>query len=262
MNQKIFFFDLDGTIIKRNGIISQRVINAIRNIREYGHLCFIASGRPLTFISDHIKDIGFDGYLLCNGSVVVYHDEVIENHPLNELEVKRFIDFLEEYNTEYILQTSEKCYIKEDCIRMLEFYKKNEIDVNQFVYDFNRDEQIKQTCKIELYPKNLNERIKIIDKLDKFSYINYGNSFIEVYSKEMSKASAVKKIIQSLNIEYENTYCFGDGKNDIEMFKEVCHSYAMENAKGEVKIEAKYVCPSVDEDGTAIILEQLILPRK
>ena len=262
MNTKIFFFDLDGTIVKQNGITSERVIKAIKSIREDGHLCFIASGRPLTFISDYIRDIGFDGYILCNGSVIVYHNEIIENHPLDELKVKDFINFLEKSHTEYILQTSEKCYIKRECTRMLEFYKKNKIDIKQFVYDFNRDEQINQTCKIELYPKNINDRIKIIDKLDEFSYINYDDSFIEVYSKEKSKASAVKKMIQSLNIEYKNTYCFGDGKNDIEMFKEVCHSYAMENAKNEVKKEAKYVCSSVDEDGTAIILEQLILSRK
>ena len=41
------------------------------------------------------------------------------------------------------------------------------------------------------------------------------------------------------------------------MLKYCGHSYAMANASGNVKKAAKYVCPSNEEDGVLVILEEM-----
>lgn len=51
-----------------------------------------------------------------------------------------------------------------------------------------------------------------------------------LYSKEVNKATGIIKLIKYLNIPIPNTNCFGDGRNDIEMFEAVENSYAMGNA--------------------------------
>ncbi|WP_079989127.1 HAD family hydrolase [Collinsella ihumii] len=54
-----------------------------------------------------------------------------------------------------------------------------------------------------------------------------------------------------LGIEPEECVAFGDGGNDISMFRCVGTSVAMGNASDEVKAAASHVTPHVDEDGIA-----------
>ena len=58
-------------------------------------------------------------------------------------------------------------------------------------------------------------------------------------------------LYQKLGIDYENTYAFGDGVNDIEMFQLVKHGIAMGNAVQELKNIASDITKSVDDDGVA-----------
>ena len=67
-------------------------------------MCFIASGRPLTFLQDAIKEIKFDGYLLFNGAYVESENKVIHEVTLNTDDLKEILKYLREHNSEYILQ--------------------------------------------------------------------------------------------------------------------------------------------------------------
>lgn len=49
---------------------------------------------------------------------------------------------------------------------------------------------------------------------------------------------------------------FGDNLNDIEMLKRASHSFAVENARDEVKEAANFVAPSYKEDGVLQVLKQ------
>ena len=79
MKNKIIFFDVDGTLFSADiGYVTQAVKDAIKQTREKGHLCFIASGRPFGYIAENIKEIGFDGYVLANGANIKYQDKDLE----------------------------------------------------------------------------------------------------------------------------------------------------------------------------------------
>lgn len=56
-------------------------------------------------------------------------------------------------------------------------------------------------------------------------------------------------MLTHLNCSVENTYAFGDGLNDLEMFELVKYPVAMGNAFDIVKKSASYVTTSNDEDG-------------
>lgn len=258
MNKKIFFFDIDGTILTFRKPITRKLKKAIKQLQKHGHLCFIASGRPPAFLSKDILEVGFDGYILCNGAIIIYQGQVIKNESLDEKELRELIDLLESTNTEYILETSTKSYIKKEYKKMLLVYKMGRVDFKELIHDYDFDEQIKRTCKIETFPKNNEIRNMIIQNLKYFSYVNFDKGFIEIYSQDISKATAIKEMINHFHISFENTYCFGDGKNDIEMFHVVNNSYAMDNASDEVKKEAKYICPSVYKNGVAVTLKKII----
>ena len=60
------------------------------------------------------------------------------------------------------------------------------------------------------------------------------------------------------NIKKENALAFGDGQNDLSMFKSVGYAIAMENASDEVKKYANFITKSNIEDGVAYALENVI----
>ncbi len=117
---------------------------------------------------------------------------------------------------------------------------------------------MKKTIKVEVWPNDYEAGEIIKEHLIEFSWNQYEFSNMELYSNKVSKASGIEKVIQILNIKKEDTYAFGDGRNDLEMFEIVEHSYAMGNASEEVKAKAKYVCPSIKDDGVAIVLEKIL----
>lgn len=55
----------------------------------------------------------------------------------------------------------------------------------------------------------------------------------------------------------EQCVAFGDGNNDLEMLSYCGRGYAMANAEQNVKDAADAVCPTNDEDGVLVTLDQL-----
>ena len=83
-----------------------------------------------------------------------------------------------------------------------------------------------------------------------------GHIRMDVHPQGYTKGTACEYLYQKLNIPKENTYAFGDGENDIEMFHLVGTSIAMGNADVEVKKHASTVTLTVDEDGIADFFEK------
>ena len=71
------------------------------------------------------------------------------------------------------------------------------------------------------------------------------------------KAAGLKCLVEQWKITPDQCAAFGDGGNDIEMLRYCKHSYAMANAGEEVKRVAKHVCPSNEDDGVLVTLDQL-----
>jgi hydroxymethylpyrimidine pyrophosphatase-like HAD family hydrolase len=74
-----------------------------------------------------------------------------------------------------------------------------------------------------------------------------------------SKAEGIEKVIEHLGTPSERQVAFGDALNDLEMLKQIEHSFAMGNGMDQVKHTAKYITTRVDEDGIYNGLKQLNL---
>lgn len=75
------------------------------------------------------------------------------------------------------------------------------------------------------------------------------NTHMDIYLPGFSKGTAVKYLYEYLKIPYENTYAFGDGKNDREMMELVKYSTAMGNAVAEIKDIAYMTTDNVSNNG-------------
>jgi len=82
--------------------------------------------------------------------------------------------------------------------------------------------------------------------------------FLELASPDVTKAAGLDFLSEHAGFERERTVAFGDGENDIELIDWAGYGVAVANANERVKELADFVCPSVDEEGVAQVLEAFL----
>jgi hypothetical protein len=85
--------------------------------------------------------------------------------------------------------------------------------------------------------------------------------FLEFASPEVTKASGLEFAAEHLGFARERTVAFGDGENDIELVEWAGYGVAVTNAHERVKDAADFICPPVDEEGVAQVLEAYLDSR-
>ena len=89
---------------------------------------------------------------------------------------------------------------------------------------------------------------------DRVSIALAGERWVDMMVPGISKGQALSHIQQTLGITPEETAAFGDNGNDIPMLQCAGESFAVANARPEVKQAAKYLIGDVSE---APVLAQL-----
>ena len=82
--------------------------------------------------------------------------------------------------------------------------------------------------------------------------------FLEFASPDVTKAAGLDFLAEHLGFSRERTVAFGDGENDVELIDWAAYGVAVANAHERVKEIADLVCPSVDEEGVAQVLEAFL----
>ncbi len=259
MSRKIIFFDIDGTIFcTQIGRVTDKVRECIAQARSRGHLCFIASGRPYSFIAQNIKEIGFDGYVLANGAHIKYQGKDLGMEYLDCQDVRDICRRFSQKNIQYILSTAGFSYIDRKFTGLLDFYRKCNIDFENFMYDFDEEEIFRNTLKVEAWADTQEGVDYAAGCCTKFaSEIHEPRQAMEIYSRTVSKATGIQKVLEMFDIPRENSFCFGDGPNDVEMFETVGHGFAMGNGVDAVKAAAQEICPDVEQNGVAVKMREL-----
>jgi len=82
--------------------------------------------------------------------------------------------------------------------------------------------------------------------------------FLEFASPDVTKAAGLDFLAEHVGFARERTVAFGDGENDIELIAWAGYGVAVANAHESVKEVADFVCPSVDDEGVAQVLEAFL----
>jgi Cof subfamily protein (haloacid dehalogenase superfamily) len=85
--------------------------------------------------------------------------------------------------------------------------------------------------------------------------------FLELAAPHVTKAAGLEFLAEHLNFSRNRTIACGDGENDIELVGWAGYGIAVENADDRVKEVADFVCPSVEEEGVAQVLEAYLDSR-
>jgi len=82
--------------------------------------------------------------------------------------------------------------------------------------------------------------------------------FLEFASPDVTKAAGLDFLSEHVGFSRERTVAFGDGENDVELIEWAGYGVAVANAHDRVKEVADFICPSVDEEGVAQVLEAFL----
>ena len=76
-----------------------------------------------------------------------------------------------------------------------------------------------------------------------------------------TKKQGINILQEMFNVGYDETMVFGDHMNDLEMMNSAYYSYAMENAKEDVKKTARFIASNNDDDGVIKVIKEVVLSK-
>ncbi|GAA0086485.1 Cof-type HAD-IIB family hydrolase [Clostridium sp. CTA-7] len=270
MNKKLIFIDVDGTLCDLAGEVPKSAREAIQEARDNGHLVYICTGRSKPEINDDIESIGFDGMICAGGGYVEVDGETLMHRKMPEEFVIRLIEYFNKYDIAYYIESNDGLFGSLNCKDAILGQVTNGLNENSKAYE-EAIEEIKWFN--EILDKHKDKQIDY-NNVNKISFISNGHPYEDVFNtfnkdlelyhntvpqfgpesgevgiKGISKYTAIKFVIDYLNIDKSNTLAYGDGENDIEMFRCVSHGVAMENAKPKLLEIADEVTYSASNDG-------------
>jgi hydroxymethylpyrimidine pyrophosphatase-like HAD family hydrolase len=90
------------------------------------------------------------------------------------------------------------------------------------------------------------------------THSNPSDSLLEISALGVSKGLTLAKMAERLGIDAADCVSFGDNPNDFSMLQWCGRSFAMADGHPEGPLHAKGVAGPCEEDGVAIIIEQLL----
>ena len=169
------------------------------------------------------------------------------------------MSYLEEQFLSYSLVTSDDVFSKFYSPLIEEAFnqavKTNYIKIDSF-------KNIKLNNIIEIWILAENSIIDKIVQIFPFLTIYYwGNSGCDVVVLNQSKALGIKKIIEIMGYNQENTFAFGDSDNDVPMFKAVNTSIAMGKSTPMAIKAATYQTLLLEDAGLAKAVKKYVLKK-
>ena len=93
---------------------------------------------------------------------------------------------------------------------------------------------------------------------DKVKMAVSGDTWLDIIPQETSKGASVKELQERLGNSPEETMAFGDQLNDLDMLEQAYYSYAVGNAREEVKKAVRFQADRNDRNGVLKVLKTLI----
>lgn len=247
---KAVFFDIDGTIWDQNLLIPESTKEAIRKLRENGHLAFICSGRTRSFIqSPRLLELGFDGIIAGCGTYIEEHGRELFYKEIEKEEAARVLAVFRACHMPVIMEGKTNLYLDEEEFAGNDYPARLRREVGEHLLPITGNEGKWELSKFSC--AFLDEKYKEAIALLKADYeiLIHEAPVAEFVPKAYSKASGIQMTCELLGIAQEDTYAFGDSVNDLEMLRFVAHGIAMGNGTEKAKEAAEYVTADLNEDG-------------
>mgnify|MGYP003312884479 CR=1 FL=1 len=244
---------VDMTLINYRDGFNKYQLDILKELKNKGIIFSLVTGRSVSFFKLFPELLEFVDYIISsNGGAIfdVRNNKFLYNVCIKDNSFKKLIEYGIENNFTFVINELDKVY---------KYGNLKKIDSMDF--DINRQYFSEQ---IVFYVKNvkINNIMKTIESVDSV-VVNNVNKKDDRYSFDVndisvSKGNSLLWLWDYLDIESSEVIAFGDGENDISMFKVAGLSVAVDNASDDIKSKVDCITLSNDEDGVAVFLETLI----
>ena len=268
---KLVATDLDGTLLRSDGSVSDRTRAALRAAADAGLRVAFVTGRPPRWLDVLAAPTGYVGVAVGANGAVLYdmtEERLVSAHLLPPALVREVgaairaeypkVQFAVEYGDGF---AAEPGYV-------------HDWDINP-PYD-RRGEPIAEPVIGDLDDITTEPAVKLLAKdhdadADAFlaaataivgdrATITHSSSFglLEISAFGVTKATGLAELADQLGVAPHEVIAIGDMPNDLPMLQWAGHSYAVSNAHPSVLAVADEVIASNDEDAVAQLLERLL----
>jgi Cof subfamily protein (haloacid dehalogenase superfamily) len=263
--KKAFFFDIDGTLVhkvKDKLVVSDKNLKAIKELRKQGYKTFIATGRTHSFVPQEVLELPMDGFITANGSVVEIAGEVIYEKLFPQNAIKHVLEFCKKHDHNWLFEGKLAYTDNLESKPLVSFY--NNVVVNkdkmfEVSYDELKGRIVYNALILGIDIDVVGLQHKLGDGFVTAPHPEHG--YVDCYLEGNTKADGIDKAVKHLGLEDCETYAFGDGNNDLEMFDRVDVAVAMENATDELKEKASFITKANYHDGVYHALVKLDLVK-
>lgn len=270
LKTKIFFADLDGTLLNDNKQITPLTYNTLKEWTDKGNKLVLCSGRALDSVINVRETLGLGNlsnmYLIGYNGGEIYDcttKTLLNRVALSYDAAKKCFEIAKKHNI-HIQTFSDTHIITEKEDEELAFYKRA-VHTPVIIADDFMPYLDKEPCKclaISLHDKELMKTFSqaIAKELEgEVTVMTSTPNYIEMFPISSGKGFSVKWLCEYLNIPLENALAAGDEMNDISMIEAAGVGIAMKNGRDFVKKIANVVTKTDNNnDGLVPILNQYI----
>lgn len=259
--------DLDGTLLGRGGVLSQRSTDALRAAAEAGIIVVFASGRPPFMVEPLLHDLaGVVSYgVLGNGSVVctLPDQEVLRAQRFDLSLAIDVIAQLRTYDPRYgfALATDIGFAHQPGFAERMPVVSMPSPVADVLTAIAGATEAVKLMVFHDEFAAH--ELLGLLPTLldAQVSVTHMGADCVEIGPAGIDKGVGLAWLCDRLGVEAAQVMAFGDEFNDHEMLRWAGHSVAVATAHEATKSLCDEVTLSGADDGVAVVIERLLGER-
>jgi HAD superfamily hydrolase (TIGR01484 family) len=253
--------DLDGTIVRQDGMISERTVAAFTRVERAGARFVLVTGRPPRVMGAIAAAFGHQGTAICANGALAFDMAAGRIEALHLIEP----DALQAAASALRAAVPGIGLAVEypDGHAADRLYQAFQWDVNASIPRLDDAELFSRPASKLLgrhFGYSCDELLALAEPavagLVSVTHSN-GKGLIEASAPGVSKASVVEELAARQGIGAESVVAFGDMPNDLPLFAWAGTSCAVANAHPAVLAAATHVIGSNDDDGVAEYLEKI-----
>jgi Cof subfamily protein (haloacid dehalogenase superfamily) len=259
--------DVDGTLVTREKVLTDRAQAAVRHLRESGIRFAITSGRPPRGMAMLVEPLALDLPLAgFNGGLFVNPDlSIVEERRLPRDVAEKSVDILAKsgldiwvyVGNDWLIRSPEAPHVDREAWTVKfrpevvgSFH--NVLDKALKIVGVSDDLKLVERCEVSMQGA----------LGDRATAARSQPYYLDITHRDANKGFVVDYLGRSLGISPDEIATIGDQPNDLTMFKRSGLSIAMGNAPEDVKRQANAVAASYDDEGFAKAVEEFVLQRR
>jgi Cof subfamily protein (haloacid dehalogenase superfamily) len=255
--------DLDGTLLRSDGTVSDRTRAVLAAARAAGLPVVAATARPARVARTLAADLGLFDEIVCLGGAQRYDvalGRLVSDERLADAVAVAVLDAIRELHPDAHVVAEVG----------LDIHVEEHFSLGAWGFAEIAEHTVRRSLAVvgpgvsALLVGHEQRELEELERLawagggQQVEVTRSGGPHIEVFAAGVSKATGLAALCGGLGIAAADVVAIGDERNDVAMLAWAGRSWAVANARPEARAAAAGVCPANDEDGVAAVIEALL----